>query len=279
MQIPNTSTFQCEFNFSDSHKGTSVNVEEHLDDVPLDDVSFPEATEKQICLQDSIVVEKTQNRKDEQGISTAHSESESTHGSVGEILIMAYECDNQKMDTAFGSNRLKPFAVSDGGSEEGISESAAAEPSLTVTPCNSIGTSKDAELSCVSIPPCATKDQESLKKQQRHLSDIANNTIAAEYFSQPTEIDDSQHGRTYENVNTSAFDTERVEVESSAGNPSENTKDISQKISHEAGLKLCFNCNHLIVIFSISFIPMWNLSQVLYSKCHSYHLPPSQVPV
>ena len=210
-----------------------------MDDVPLDDVSFPEATEKQICLRDSVMVEPTLNLKPVKGLSPTLNEPDFAYGSDGVILFMDNECDILKKDTCCGSNGLKHFSVNDEGSEEGASEGTVGVLNFTMTQSNSGVNNKDFQRGYNFTPSCPTKEKEFFKKQQRYLSDIANNMVTAEHFNQLTEIDDSQDHRTCAN-----FDDERGVVEPSTGirNASEKIADALHTTEHETGLKFSLNC-------------------------------------
>ena len=206
--------------------------------VPLVGVSFPETTETHISFRDSAAVDQTQNLKLVQRLSTALQKADSADRSEGVNVIMSTGCDIQKKNANGGSNGLKPIIINDEGS---TSEATAGELYFTTDHSNSWGNSRDIKRSCISIPPCATKDEASLKKQ-RHLSDIANDKITVKYFSQVTETnDDNQHKGTCENVNTSTFDIERSDIESSTGGPSENIMDASKNSKREAGMKYCLS--------------------------------------
>ena len=217
------------FYFPDLCKATSVNTEqlEHLNYVPLFNVSFPEATEKLISFRDSVAGEQTQNLKYVQGLSTALQTADSPDRSEGVNLIMGSGCDIQKKNANCGSNGLKPVIINDNGG-------------------------------CISIRSCATKDLDSLKKQQRRFSDIANNTITAECFSLTTKIDDNQYNGTCGNVNTSTFNAQYLIQPESL---SEKIVDALHKTRHEPGVKYCSLCNLSLITFGISVVRMQNLSE------------------
>src|SRR6218665_1033856 len=203
--------FQCEFYFSDSHEVASFNGEQpkHLNDhVPLVDVSFPEATEKLISFRDSVAMEQTQNLKHVQRLSTALQKADSPDRSDCVNLTMSNGYNIQKRNANCDSNGLESVTINDEGS---TSEATAGEVNFTTTQNNGKGNNKEVKRSCISIPTCATKDQESLRKR-RHLSYIANNAITVKYFSQLSETDDNQHKGICENVNPSSFDAERCDV-------------------------------------------------------------------
>jgi len=245
------STFQSDVKFLDSHKATSVTREkgENVDGVPLVNVSFPDATEKLISYRDNISAEQAQNFKRVQRRSTALQKADSPDRS-GVHSIMANGCDIQRKNANSGSNGLKPVVRNDEGS---TSEATAGYRNFSMTQSNSRGNSKDVKFSCISIPPCATKDQEYLKKEPRYLTDIVNYVVEAEYFSQPTEIV-SQHNRTCENVKTSTFDAERGDVEPSTRSPSEKIMDALHKTRHEAGLKYCLLFSAILLSHSLHTI-------------------------
>ena len=111
---------------------------------------------------------------------------------------------------------------------------------FTTSQSNSGGKRKDLKNSCISIPPCMNKHQESLKREQRHLSDNAINEIPVTYFSQLSEIDDNQHKGRCGHVYTATFDTERCDAEPSTGSPSEKTRNASKNSKSKAGMKILF---------------------------------------
>jgi len=114
------------FHFSDLCKATNVNTEqqEHLNDVPIVNVSFPEATKTLISFPDSAAVEQTQNLKCVHRLSTAFERPDSPGKSVGVTLIVGNGFDIQKKNTNGGSNGLKPVIINDDG---GTSETTAGE--------------------------------------------------------------------------------------------------------------------------------------------------------